>query len=317
MNYIVLDLEWNQCPLGKEHENPALPMEIIEIGAVRLNDNLEETGRFHKVIKPQVYKDLHFHIKQVVHLTKEELQRGTPFKVAMKEFLDWCGEEYQYCTWGNMDLLELQRNMKFYGMDDVYTEPIRFFDVQKMFSLQYEDGELRRTLSFAVEFLKLQEKLQFHSALNDAIYTAKVVQTMDFKTYSAYVSFDYYNIPKSKKDEIYVKFPTYDKYISMGYVERDEMMKNRDVTGIKCFVCGKRCRKKIHWFSNNSKIYLSIGVCREHGTVKGKMRVRQAENGLYFVVRNTKMADELVVEQVLEKQKELRRKRRERRKRMQ
>ena len=30
MNYIVLDLEWNQSPLGKEFENKRLPFEIIE-----------------------------------------------------------------------------------------------------------------------------------------------------------------------------------------------------------------------------------------------------------------------------------------------
>ena len=37
MDYIVFDLEWNQCPDGKEREVPALPFEIIEIGAVKLN----------------------------------------------------------------------------------------------------------------------------------------------------------------------------------------------------------------------------------------------------------------------------------------
>ena len=30
MNYIVLDLEWNQCPEGKGKENKELPFEIIE-----------------------------------------------------------------------------------------------------------------------------------------------------------------------------------------------------------------------------------------------------------------------------------------------
>ena len=32
MNYIVLDLEWNQCPYGKAKEIEKLPFEIIEIG---------------------------------------------------------------------------------------------------------------------------------------------------------------------------------------------------------------------------------------------------------------------------------------------
>ena len=42
MNYIVLDLEWNQSPGGKEKENPNLGFEIIEIGAVKLNSEFEQ-----------------------------------------------------------------------------------------------------------------------------------------------------------------------------------------------------------------------------------------------------------------------------------
>ena len=41
MNYIVFDLEWNQSPGGKRWSNSQLPFEIIEIGAVKLNEKKE------------------------------------------------------------------------------------------------------------------------------------------------------------------------------------------------------------------------------------------------------------------------------------
>ena len=41
MNYIVFDLEWNQSPGGKKWSNSRLPFEIIEIGAVKLNEKKE------------------------------------------------------------------------------------------------------------------------------------------------------------------------------------------------------------------------------------------------------------------------------------
>ena len=34
MDYVIFDLEWNQCPYGKGKENPKLPFEIIEIADV-------------------------------------------------------------------------------------------------------------------------------------------------------------------------------------------------------------------------------------------------------------------------------------------
>ena len=39
MNYIVLDLEWNQSCRGKEYTVLGLPFEIIQIGAVKLDEN--------------------------------------------------------------------------------------------------------------------------------------------------------------------------------------------------------------------------------------------------------------------------------------
>ena len=37
MNYIVLDLEWNQSNTGKEQEVKMMQFEIIDIGAIKLN----------------------------------------------------------------------------------------------------------------------------------------------------------------------------------------------------------------------------------------------------------------------------------------
>ena len=37
MNYIVLDLEWNQSYRGKKYSIEEMPFEIIKIGAVKNN----------------------------------------------------------------------------------------------------------------------------------------------------------------------------------------------------------------------------------------------------------------------------------------
>ena len=39
MNYIVLDLEWNQSYRGKQYTVEGLPFEIIQIGEVKLDEN--------------------------------------------------------------------------------------------------------------------------------------------------------------------------------------------------------------------------------------------------------------------------------------
>ena len=53
MNYIVYDLELNSKPF-KSH----IPNEIIEIGAVKLNDNLQKLDSFSSFVKPRRFNKL-------------------------------------------------------------------------------------------------------------------------------------------------------------------------------------------------------------------------------------------------------------------
>ena len=73
MNYIVFDLEWNQCPYGKERENKRLPFEIIEIGALKLDENRNYVDSFHQVIKPVVYKKKNYITKEIQDIKGSDL----------------------------------------------------------------------------------------------------------------------------------------------------------------------------------------------------------------------------------------------------
>ena len=51
MNYIVFDLEWNQSPGGKNIRTVACLFEIIEIGAVKMNEERETCRCFSETDK--------------------------------------------------------------------------------------------------------------------------------------------------------------------------------------------------------------------------------------------------------------------------
>ena len=73
MNYIVFDLEWNQCPDGKEKEIKDMPFEIIEIGAVKLDSQRRVIDTFAKNIAPGVYQTLHPVMQDLIGTTMGEL----------------------------------------------------------------------------------------------------------------------------------------------------------------------------------------------------------------------------------------------------
>lgn len=309
-NYIVFDLEWNQSPTGKEGSIEKIPFEIIEIGAVKLNEEFKVISEYHELIRPQVYQKIHYKISEVTHMNMEQLRdEGKDFIEVMDSFIKWCGKEPVFCTWGSMDLTELQRNMAYYNMKIDCPFPLVYYDIQKLYALIYDDGKIRASLDHAVEQMELISDRPFHRALDDAYYTSKILTALDFEKVKSYISIDYYRIPGNKDEEIYIQFPNYTKYVSRGFPSKEDAMSSKSIRDVKCYKCKRMLRKKIHWFSSNQKFYFCIAYCPEHGYVKGKIRLKKAEDGSTYVVKTIKIVDEENAQVIFDKKEEVRKKR--------
>lgn len=290
MNYIVLDLEWNQSKNDTE-EIPGLAFEIIEIGAVMLNDTYVMVHEFSRLVKPEVYHEMNQITSKLIHLQMQELQSGAPFTEAAEDFLKWCGSgEYIFCTWGSMDLTELQRNMQFYNMAPLSGGPIAFLDVQKLFSLAYEDGKSRRGLEYAVDKLGIEKDIPFHRAFSDAYYTAKLLKAIaeQHGEVMQYISYDVFHLPHSREQEVKVRFENYAKYISREFDSKENAFADGEVVSSKCYLCRRNLKKKVKWFTPNGRHYYCLAYCEKHGYLKAKIRVRKSESGKVYIVKTTK-----------------------------
>lgn len=292
MNIIVFDLEWNQSADGKEFEHPLLPFEIIEIGAQKLDEQLTVCGAFHALARPVIYTRLHFRTQEVIGITERELEKGGSFAQICRDFLDFCGEDCIFASWGPMDLTELQRNMRFFQVDACLSRPLYYYDVQKLYSLAFEDGKSRRSLEHAVDALGIPVDTAFHRADHDAWYTAEVLRRIPMELTRLHFSVDYYQPPRNKAEELHLHFPGYYKYVSRIFDSREAAMDDKTVTAIRCEICHRALRKKVHWFSGSSRIYYCLAECPDHGYVKGKIRLKKHDDGHVFAVKTVKMTDE-------------------------
>lgn len=296
MNYIVFDLEWNQCPTGKQDENKRLPFEIIEIGAVKLGGKKEYIDSFRALIRPKVYRQLHFQTRKVIGIRMEQLIReGIPFPEAAEKFLKWCGEDIRFCTWGTQDLLELQQNLDFYGSLDLLPGPIIYEDVQKLFAITYETRKIRRALGYAVEYLDLPEDGAFHVAKEDAAYTARILQKIPDEIIQKDYSIDVWQNPKSREEEIRLHYDTYEKYVTREFESRDALLEAPEAVAVRCFICGRNAKRVIPLFADGGRRYTAVGCCREHGYVKIKLRVREAADGCFYGIKTTRMVTDTEV----------------------
>ncbi|MDE5894009.1 MAG: exonuclease domain-containing protein [Acetatifactor sp.] len=301
MNYIILDLEWNQSSTGREPEVATLPFEIIEIGAIKLNHERIMVSEFSQLIRPTVYHQMHRITSKLIHMRMEELERGKPFTQVVKDFLRWCGEDYVFCTWGPLDLTELQRNLRYYGMEPLAKGPIAFLDVQKLFSIAYEDRKSRRALEWAVDYLEIEKDIPFHRAFSDAYYTAKVLAAISDPEVLKNVSYDVFNPPSCREEEIKVQFDTYFKYISRIFPDKAAALADREVSSSKCYLCRRNLRKKVKWFTPNGRHYYCIAYCEKHGFLKCKIRIRKAEDGQVYVVKTSRFISPEDVEKLTER----------------
>ncbi|MGV8979985.1 exonuclease domain-containing protein [Clostridium sp.] len=196
MNYIVFDLEFNQgYNFGVETENiinPKCPFEIIQIGAVKLNENFEKISTLDILIKPKIYTTLNPFVKKLTGLTMDELDKGKSFKEMYTEFIQFIEPDHcVLCVWGAADIKELFRNIEYYELDET-TVPTEYINIQSYASkaLNCKKG-INIGLSNAAKLLDISVESQLHNAFNDAYYTAEVFKTIysseiKVKTYNPY-----------------------------------------------------------------------------------------------------------------------------------
>ena len=117
MDYIVLDMEWNQPWPGSPSSRKVLPVqirgEIIQIGAVRLRDGLV-TDEFQTMVRPKFYRRLN---RKLTGIKEARLcEEGIPFPEAMQLFRAWCGEDVTFLTWGFDDIGILRENLQLFDL---------------------------------------------------------------------------------------------------------------------------------------------------------------------------------------------------------
>lgn len=181
MQFIVMDLEWNNTYAKKAN---GYINEIIEIGAVKLDEDLETVDTFSCIIRSQIGKKLRGTVKRLTHLTNADINAGMPFTKAFSVFRKWIGnEETVILTWGDGDIRVLLDNFKYLNGIKVIPFLNKYCDLQKSFQKINNSSKGQQTgLLAAAEIVGIDpEMFIHHRALGDSMLTAEIFK----KIYSA------------------------------------------------------------------------------------------------------------------------------------
>ena len=114
MEFVILDLEWNGTYSKRKN---GFFNEIIEFGAVKVNDRLCVEDTFSVVVKPQIGKKLSSKVKNLTNISSEELGLGVTYTRAVSKFKKFLGNAV-LMTWGTSDILALMENHQYYWGTD-------------------------------------------------------------------------------------------------------------------------------------------------------------------------------------------------------
>lgn len=300
MNYIVFDLEWNQSKNTKnnskfENKNAdilkQMPFEIVEIGAVKLDENFQNVDTFSRLIKPSFYKKMSPIISEITGIRDSDLKNQKGFQFVMREFIEWCGDDYIMCTFGNQDIYELGINMHFHNVKIPWSYPMYYIDIQRIFGIIYGKENEQKSLEMVSMYMGIAKKKAYHRALNDAIYTAEILKKLNQKQVMENRSLDYFMLPINHKAEKENNVGTHLEYLTAPYENKDDLLNDKNVFITRCPQCMKKCKKKIRWFLDGSK-YVCIAKCENHGLMEGILYIKNNYNGYYGVKKTVAVGTE-------------------------
>ena len=178
MIHVVLDLEMNPIKRSEKEIRRQLTDEVIEIGAVKLDDNYKQIDDFQCYVKPQ-HGEITKHITKLTGITNETVADKETFIKEFKHFMNWIDtEDVTLYSWSTSDMNQLKNECRFKIPDfNVNWLERHWVDLQKAF-----DDKIglhnNLALKHAIGAMNRNFEGTAHTALADAENTAAILALM-------------------------------------------------------------------------------------------------------------------------------------------
>lgn len=296
MHYVVLDLEWNQAMSSKSSVYNRLPIhlrgEIIQIGAVKLNDDMTPGEEFQIDVKPVYFRKMHYKVKKLTGIDSERLKDAAGFKEALERFRTWCGDGCTFLTWGYDDKGIMEQNIIIHDLDWDWIAD--WVNLQLIYNIQTGGDRNQKALHTAMEHFDIEQTRVAHDALGDAYNTALVCSHLDMEKGLASYEEALHQLAlrsqKSENDQEDGPEPLAHETFT-GYPSRADIFAQENITQVYCPECGQRM-KCGRWVNQGDRRYMTLAECDEHGRYLARLKFRRADDETWTANRIIYAADE-------------------------
>lgn len=291
MDYIVLDMEWNQPWPGSPSARKVLPVqirgEIIQIGAVRITPAQKVADEFQVMIQPKYYRRLNRRVSKLTGIRESQLrEEGVSMEEAMSALRRWCGEDPVFLTWGFDDIMILRENLELYGIDKSWVGT--WYNAQMIFNAQTDGSNSQKALKTAMEMFGIEATRPAHDALGDAYHTALICAKLDLKKGIE----EYGKALKDHENGFHgSQLPgCINRQVFYDYPDKNAALRAMSGRENRCPDCGTQMQGS-RWFAQPGHRYMDIATCPEHGKFLIRVRLSAQPDGKIRISRLTYTAD--------------------------
>lgn len=295
MNYVVVDLEWNQAMSSKSSVFNKLPIklrgEIIEIGAVRLTEDMQPAEEFTVDVKPVYFKRMHYKVKKLTGFDKERLARGLSFRDAFERFRQWCGEDVTFLTWGCDDRGIMEQNIIIHDLD--WDWIAGWVNLQLIYNMQTDGDKNQKSLATAMEHFEIEQTRTAHDALGDAYNTALICSKLNMtEGLAQYDAAARTLATRSRNESSADNGPeALEHLVFPGYVSKADAFADEELTKILCPECGGALSGQ-RWINQGDQRYMNVYSCPDCSSFLVRLKFRKQEDNTWSANRLIYEADE-------------------------
>lgn len=253
MNYVVLDLEWNgtYSRRRKKYIN-----EIIDIGAAKLDSNLNIVDRYSMLITPQIGKTLNKYVQELTHISIDELESAHhTFTHALSRFNEFA-ENSVILTWGTTDILTLMSNCEYFLHNERPECLVYYMDLQHYCqrALSLTDPGKQPGLESVAQLLGIEyNENEMHRALADSELSARCFARIFDPELAK-------SLTRRCDDSFYRRITFKNHYIT----DISNPLVNKSELYAVCPDCGEKMQIKSRWQSKN-RGFRAKAVCPKCG----------------------------------------------------
>lgn len=177
--YVIVDLEMCVVPRGIKREAYGYRSELIQIGAVLVDESLEIADEFMTLVSPE-YGVVDNYIENLTGISRKSVCGAPHFKEALEMFMNWMPEDAVLVSWSNNDEKQIRRESEakgvaFEGLDALLES---WVDCQQTFA-EKMNAQKNYKLSEALIIADIDYDEGEHDALVDARNTAQLFVKME------------------------------------------------------------------------------------------------------------------------------------------